>query len=229
MNPEPPASADAEVCRVLSLHSGGAKGAHHGLLGRTVSSVETTLGPVLAWAAMRFNGPMQHGDIVRETAAEATTPMQFVASCITGIHLPVRDLKKAVMFAGVQLRVLRISPLIGVFIWLAGAAGAQNIVVDAAPFHAVNSFSPFRALGGAIDRLRGGSTKEQNEKHTERVLTDPVLKELLGAGWQTVTYRQNTELMIEAWHWNSRGTWNDGLVVHIPRRFRNAGFPRPGR
>ena len=66
-----------------------------------------------------------------------------------------------------------------------------------------------RALGGAIDRLRGGDTKEANEKNTERLLTDPVLKEMLGAGWQTVTYRQNTELMIEAWHWNARGTWSN--------------------
>ena len=94
-------------------------------------------------------------------------------------------------------------------LWPTGGARAQNIVVDAAPSHAVNSFSPARALGGAIDRLRGGKTKEENEKHTERLLTDPVLKELLGAGWQTVTYRQNTELMIEAWHWNPRGTWSN--------------------
>jgi hypothetical protein len=98
---------------------------------------------------------------------------------------------------------------IGVCACIAGAASAQNIVVDAAPSHAVNSFSPPRALGGAIDRLRGGATKEENEKHTERLLTDPVLKELLGAGWGTVTYRQNTELMIEAWHWNPRGTWSN--------------------
>ena len=97
----------------------------------------------------------------------------------------------------------------GVFLIISMAASAQNIVVDAAPSHAVNSFSPMRALGGAIDRLRGGATKEANEKWTERLLTDPVLKELLGAGWQTVTYRQNTELMIEAWHWNSHGTWSN--------------------
>jgi hypothetical protein len=113
------------------------------------------------------------------------------------------------MSAGMQWRILGISFGTGVFLWLAGGANAQNIVVDAAPSHAVNSFSPFRALGGAIDRLRGGNTKEENEKHTERVLTGPVLKELLGAGWQTVTYRQNTELMIEAWHWNTRGTWSN--------------------
>jgi F5/8 type C domain len=89
------------------------------------------------------------------------------------------------------------------------AASAQNIVVDTAPSHVANTFSPALALGGAIDRLRGGDTKEENEKHTERLLTDPVLKEMLGAGWQTVTYRQNTELMIEAWHWNPNGTWSN--------------------
>ena len=98
---------------------------------------------------------------------------------------------------------------IGLLLGIAKAASAQNIVVDAASSHAVNSFSPFRALGGSIDRLRGGNTQEENEKHTERLLTDPILKELLGAGWQTVTYRQNTELMIEAWHWNSRGVWSN--------------------
>lgn len=98
---------------------------------------------------------------------------------------------------------------IGVAGWLSGEAVAQSIVVDAAPSHMVNSFSPPRALGGAIDRLRGGATRQDNEKHTESLLTGPVLKELLGAGWGTVTYRQNTELMIEAWHWNPRGTWSN--------------------
>ena len=115
------------------------------------------------------------------------------------------------MSAGIQWRVLDISFGIGLFSCLAGASSAQNIVVDAAPSHIVNTFSPPLALGGAIDRLglNGGRTKEENEKNTERLLTDPVLKELLGAGWGTVTYRQNTELMIEAWHWNARGTWSN--------------------
>ena len=96
-----------------------------------------------------------------------------------------------------------------VVLLLVGSLGAQNVVVDATPGHAVNSFSPATSLGGAIDRLRGGPTKEDNERNTERLLTSPVLKEMLGAGWQTVTYRQNTELMIEAWHWNARGTWSN--------------------
>jgi hypothetical protein len=113
------------------------------------------------------------------------------------------------MPAVIEERVLEISLCVGIVIALTGAASAQKLVVDAAPSHAVNSFSPLQALGGAIDRLRGGGTREANEKYTERLLTDPVLKQLLGAGWQTVTYRQNTELMIEAWHWNSRGTWSN--------------------
>src|SRR5579884_2333784 len=92
---------------------------------------------------------------------------------------------------------------------VAATLSAQDIVVDAAPSHVVNSFSPPRALGGAIDRLRGGVTQQSNIEHTERLLTNPVLGELLGAGWGTVTYRQNTELMIEAWHWNPNGTWSN--------------------
>ena len=97
---------------------------------------------------------------------------------------------------------------------------AQNIVVDATPSHVVNTFNPPSALGGAIDRLRAGTgapgseertrlTKEQVDNNTDRLLSEPVLKEILGAGWQTVTYRQNTELMVEAWHWNAAGTWSN--------------------
>jgi hypothetical protein len=78
---------------------------------------------------------------------------------------------------------------------------AQTVTVDADPAHVANTFSPVRSLGAAIDRLRTGLP--------EHVLTDPVLKEILGAGWQTVTYRQNTELMVEAWHWNPNGKWSN--------------------
>jgi hypothetical protein len=80
-------------------------------------------------------------------------------------------------------------------------AEAQKVVVDAAPSHVVNTFSPPHALGAAIDRLRTGTP--------DKLLTDPLLKEILGAGWQAVTYRQNTELMVEAWHWNARGAWSN--------------------
>jgi hypothetical protein len=110
-------------------------------------------------------------------------------------------IKEVVMWSGMKRRICGICLVIGAFIWVAGPANAQKIVVDAAPSHAVNSFSPFRALGAAIDRLRTGTP--------DKLLTDPVLKEILGAGWQSVTYRQNTELMVEAWHWNACGAWSN--------------------
>jgi len=108
----------------------------------------------------------------------------------------------------------------GLVLLTAGAALAQNIVVDATPSHVVNTFSPPQALGGAIDRLRAGTgapgpeetrlSKEEVDRNTDALLSDPVLKEILGAGWRTVTYRQNTELMVEAWHWNAAGQWSNG-------------------
>jgi len=78
---------------------------------------------------------------------------------------------------------------------------AQTVTVDADPAHLANTFSPVRSLGAAIDRLRTGSP--------DHLLKDPLLKEILGAGWQPVTYRQNTELMVEAWHWNPSGKWSN--------------------
>ncbi len=80
-------------------------------------------------------------------------------------------------------------------------AGAQKVVVDAAKSRAVNSFSPIKALGAGVDRLRGGVT--------DRLMSGPWLKEILSAGWQSVSYRQNTELHGEAWHWNPRGVWSN--------------------
>jgi len=95
---------------------------------------------------------------------------------------------------------IQVRCLIG-FMCATSTAVPQTIIVDAAPSHVANSFSPVRALGAAVDRLGTGTT--------DHVLTDPILKEVLNAGWQPVTYRQNTELTVEAWHWNARGTWSN--------------------
>ena len=124
-----------------------------------------------------------------------------------------------------------------ILVCAAGIMCAQEIVVDTT--RVVNSFSPPRTLGGAIDRLRGGPTREDNERNTERLLTDPVLQEMLGAGWGSVTYRQNTELMIEAWHWNPRGTWSNaakqegyftGSAEPASERIRHSwAYPLPHR
>ena len=81
------------------------------------------------------------------------------------------------------------------------AATPQNLVVDATPSHVANTFSPVKALGGTVDRLSNGVADSS--------LTEPVLSQILSAGWQTMSYRQNTELFGEAWHWNPEGTWSD--------------------
>jgi hypothetical protein len=77
---------------------------------------------------------------------------------------------------------------------------AQTIVVDSTPDHATNTFRPTEALGAGVDRIPRAAT--------DKVFTEPILKQILSAGWQTVTYRQNTELFVEAWHWNPQGTWS---------------------
>ena len=95
---------------------------------------------------------------------------------------------------------LRVAIVISAFA-LAPALFAQTIQVDATPHHAINSFVPTRALGSSVDRLPDGAT--------DKLFVEPTLKQVLSAGWQPVTYRQNTELHIEAWHWNPQGAWSD--------------------
>jgi hypothetical protein len=78
---------------------------------------------------------------------------------------------------------------------------AQVVKVDITPAHATNHFVPKQTLGGGIDRIQTVAIdKLMNKTIFDRVFT---------AGWQPVTYRQNTELAIEAWHWNPDGTWSD--------------------
>jgi hypothetical protein len=76
-------------------------------------------------------------------------------------------------------------------------ATAQTVRVDATTDHFTNTFRPTEALGAAVDRIPLAAT--------DKIFTEPVIKQILSAGWQTVTYRQNTELYVEAWHWNPKG------------------------
>jgi hypothetical protein len=78
-------------------------------------------------------------------------------------------------------------------------ATAQTIRVDLS--RPVNTFVPNQALGAGIDRLSAGAIDKVSDPDT--------VKQVLSAGWGPVTYRQNTELYIEDWHWNPNGTWSD--------------------
>ncbi len=92
-------------------------------------------------------------------------------------------------------------PLIAVFFFFAPQLAAQTIRIDATPSHATNSIVPAQALGAGIDRLPPGAT--------DKTFVEPTIRQVLSSGWQTISYRQNTELHIEAWHWNPQGTWSD--------------------
>ena len=80
-------------------------------------------------------------------------------------------------------------------------AWAQTVRVDASPSHVANTFSPLQALGTTVDRIPSNTV--------DPFFRPDQIKQILEAGWGPVTYRQNTELFVQAWHWNPQGSWSD--------------------
>ena len=78
-------------------------------------------------------------------------------------------------------------------------AAGQTITVDIS--HPTNHFVPKETLGAGVDRIA--------VEAIDKALRQPTLEKTLASGWHPVTYRQNTELAVEAWHWNPQGTWSD--------------------
>jgi hypothetical protein len=76
-----------------------------------------------------------------------------------------------------------------------------TVRVDASPKHVVNSFDPDRALGSSLDVLSRAGIDKVHSPH--------IVQESLSAGWGPITYRNNTELRMGAWHWTENGTWSD--------------------
>jgi hypothetical protein len=121
------------------------------------------------------------------------------------------------------------SALLGGLLLASGWVQAQTIRVDCAPGHELKAFRPDQALGNSIDRLGFGVA--------DQVFVKEVMDPVLSAGWPAVTYRQNTELHAEAWHWNPEGTWSEpggkgyftgsakpaGMIRH------SYGYPLPRR
>jgi F5/8 type C domain len=82
----------------------------------------------------------------------------------------------------------------------------QTITVDVS--HPTNHFVPSETLGAGVDRIAV-------EAIDKDFLPDS-LKMSLSSGWQPVSFRQNTELAVEAWHWNPKGTWSNGRDGNDP-------------
>ena len=80
-------------------------------------------------------------------------------------------------------------------------AAAQTVTVDATASHVVNRFSPIYALGSTVDRVPSNAT--------DVFFRPDQVKKVLSAGWGAISYRQNTDLFVQAWHWNPKGTWSD--------------------
>jgi hypothetical protein len=86
----------------------------------------------------------------------------------------------------------RISVLHGSLLLLILAGGArigraQTIRVDITPDHVRNTFRPTETFGAGVDRIPLAAT--------DKIFTEPMIKQILSAGWQTVTYRQNNQPM----------------------------------
>ncbi len=81
------------------------------------------------------------------------------------------------------------------------AASVAAVRVDTNPQHVLNSFDPDRALGSSVDVL--------SHSGIDKVYTPHILQESLSAGWGPITYRNNTELRMAAWHWTENGSWSD--------------------
>ncbi len=79
------------------------------------------------------------------------------------------------------------------------SAASQTIEVDMS--HPTNRFVPKETLGAGVDRIA--------VEAIDKDLQQTTLNRTLASGWQAVTYRQNTELAVEAWHWNPQGTWSN--------------------
>jgi F5/8 type C domain len=88
-----------------------------------------------------------------------------------------------------------------VYFLLVVLSSAQTIQVDITPAHSTNRFVPNQTLGAGVDRIPVTAI--------DKDLIEPTLQQVFASGWQPVTYRQNTELLMEAWHWNPQGTWSD--------------------
>ena len=69
----------------------------------------------------------------------------------------------------------------------------------------------------------GARWTSYRRKKFDTIYSEPIIKESLSAGWGPITYRQNTELTIDAWHWNPNGKWSD--AEHKSGYFTGNGEP----
>jgi F5/8 type C domain-containing protein len=109
----------------------------------------------------------------------------------------------------------RLMPAAFLFLAFGSSSFSQSVTVDVSSAKAI-PFDPDKALGSSLDILPA--------KHFEKVFSPETIQQSLSAGWGPITYRQNTELSIGAWHWNPTGSWSD--AQHQSGYFTGSGEPK---
>src|SRR5260370_4321488 len=94
-----------------------------------------------------------------------------------------------------------IAPSAGAQARASAPAPAAVVRIDVNPKHILNLFDPDHALGSSVDVL--------SRSGIDKVYTPHIIQESLSAGWGPITYRNNTELRMAAWHWTENGNWSD--------------------
>lgn len=77
---------------------------------------------------------------------------------------------------------------------------APAVVLRVQTQQTLNRFRP-AALGAGLDGLDAGGVRQVYTRRNERWMAS--------AGLGSIAYRLRTELGVEDWHWNSRGSWSD--------------------
>jgi len=83
----------------------------------------------------------------------------------------------------------------------AAAPAADTVTIDLTAGRPANRIDPAAALGAGLDGMGRGEVAPLYTAHN--------VARMRQGGLKPITYRLRTELGIEAWHWNPRGSWSD--------------------
>ena len=118
-----------------------------------------------------------------------------------GTHLPPRQGWLSTATFVVAVLALQLSTAAAQVETTTNSGTVGTVRIDPTPGHEINSFDPDSALGSSIDAL--------SRIDINHVFSPHIVQESLSAGWGPLTYRNNTELRMAAWHWTENGTWSD--------------------
>jgi len=121
----------------------------------------------------------------------------MLKALIVSMSRPSCGLVRSTVLSGIILALLRALA----FAQSTSANHPATVRVDTNPKRILNTFDPDRALGSSVDVL--------SRADIDKVYTPHIIQESLSAGWGPLTYRNNTELRMAAWHWNPNGAWSD--------------------